>query len=103
MTRAHLLVAAACFFPLQQIRAASEEATAPRQRISINADWRFAKGDPDGNAAGLLLYDVRPAVTERGDARPADAEPQAPEKTTTPAQAMLKPWILPTGNRFIRD
>src|SRR5688572_12244099 len=32
-----------------------------RERISLNADWRFTQGDPQGSSAGLL-YDVRPKV-----------------------------------------
>lgn len=32
--------------------------SAPRERIMIDDDWRFQKGDPAGNALSLL-YDVR--------------------------------------------
>ena len=31
-------------------------ADAPREHISINDNWRFTKGDPDGDSSGLL-YD----------------------------------------------
>src|SRR6185503_10177845 len=76
-------------------------ATAGRERISINDDWRFTKDDPPGTTAGLL-YDVRPAVTDAGDDRPADAEPEraTAARATVPT---LKPWILPTANPFITD
>jgi beta-galactosidase len=73
----------------------------PRERLSINNDWRFAKGDPSGNTIPLL-YDVRPEITDDGDARPADAEPtEAVDVETT--QQVLKPWILPTGNDFLKN
>ena len=73
----------------------------PRRRVSLNAGWRFRKGDPEGDAAGLP-YDVRPEVKdERGD-RPADAQPTEAVKVET-KQRVLKPWILPTGNDFIKD
>jgi beta-galactosidase len=76
--------------------------SSPRQRISLNDDWKFHKGDPNGDSAGLL-YDVRPEVNDGnlGD-KPADAEPTAAVKVAT-TQRVLKPWILPTGNGFIKD
>src|ERR1035437_9454324 len=43
---------------------------APQERISINDDWRFIKGDPTSNTASLL-YDVRQQQTIR---RVAEAE-----------------------------
>ena len=72
-----------------------------RERISLNADWRFQKGDPNGDSAGLI-YDVRPDVGNRNDVVPADAMPTEAVKVEA-TQAVLKPWILPTGNAFIKD
>jgi len=66
-----------------------------RERISINADWRFHTGDPNG-AAASLLYDVLPVQTEGADGKPVDTKP-------APTEPLLKPWILPTGNRFIKN
>lgn len=74
----------------------------PRERISINADWRFRKDDPAENKVSLL-YDVRPEVTDAKDDIAADAKPKEAEKITAPAKAVIKPWILPTGNAFIKD
>src|SRR5256885_383464 len=34
----------------------------PRERILLNADWRFQKGDPAGVDSKNLLYDVRPVA-----------------------------------------
>ncbi len=73
-----------------------------RERISIDDDWRFKKGDPPGNTVSLL-YDVRPQVKDRRDNGPAAARPEAEEKPAPTAQAAIKQWILPTGNAFIRD
>ena len=75
----------------------------PRERISIDADWRFQKNDPPGVNSASLLYDVRPQVTEKTDTKDADAKPEGAAKTAAPAQTVLKPWILPTGNSFIKD
>ena len=38
----------------------------PRERISLNEDWRFQKDDPPGNTV-RLLYDVRPEVQDKKD------------------------------------
>lgn len=52
-----------------------------RERVSLNAGWRFQRTEdnPDG-----LLYDYRPDLN-LGNV------------------TILKPWILPSGNRFIND
>jgi beta-galactosidase len=88
--------------PRQARAAAPARTSSLRERISINADWRFQKGDPPGNAVSLL-YDVRPEVRERIDDGPADAKPEAAEGVAAATEAVIKPWILPTGNRFIKD
>ena len=76
-------------------------ASSPRQRLSLNADWRFRKGDATIDSAGLL-YNVRPDVKDGRDEKPADAEPTEAVKVVT-TERVLKPWILPTGNDFIKD
>jgi beta-galactosidase len=72
-----------------------------RQRLSLNADWRFQKGDPTGVNPNDLLYDVRPAPRASRE-RPAEFT-EAPEKLGPATHPLLKPFILPTGNRFIGD
>jgi beta-galactosidase len=67
-----------------------------RQRIPINEDWRFYKYDSTAKADNLI-YDVRPQVTGNEGARPTE------EENAKATQMVLKPWILPTGNRFIKD
>jgi len=74
---------------------------APRERISINDHWRFTKGDPEGDSTGLI-YDVRPEVEDRKDDQAADAEPTEAEKIAATNKLVLKPWILPAGNPFIK-
>jgi beta-galactosidase len=74
----------------------------PRERVSLNADWRFRKGDPPGNTVSLL-YDVRPEVRDARDDGPADARPDAAGPAVAAPQTVIKRWILPTGNRFISD
>jgi beta-galactosidase len=74
----------------------------PREEILLNADWRFNRDDEPSTAISPQ-YDVRPEVKERRDDVPADSQPTAAEKPKGAAQPVLKPWILPTGNAFIRD
>jgi beta-galactosidase len=72
-----------------------------RQRISINEDWRFYKYDSSAKADNLV-YDVRPEVKDQKDDRPADARPTEAEDIEA-TRMVLKSWILPTGNDFIKD
>jgi beta-galactosidase len=70
-----------------------------RQRISINDGWKFMRytGEPD-----KLQYDIRPEVTDRNDNVVADSKPT--EAVTIRAEEnVLKKWILPTANDFIKD
>ncbi|MFH1195018.1 MAG: beta-galactosidase GalB [bacterium] len=72
-----------------------------RQRISINDDWRFFKYDSISQADNLI-YDVRPDVFGNYENIVADAMPTEAVKVES-IQQVLKPWILPTGNDFIKD
>jgi beta-galactosidase len=81
-------------------------ADSPRERISIDDGWRFTKGDPT-NITTSLLYDVRRQQTVR---RLADAEADgnssanaATNDLTGASTNVIKQWILPTGNPFIKD
>jgi beta-galactosidase len=79
---------------------------APRERISLNDNWRFTKGDPT-NCPASLLYDVRRGQTLRRFAAEADGNAAINESATsngpTNAAAVIKAWVLPTGNEFIKD
>ena len=81
---------------------AHSEAVTPRERISVNAGWRFHLGDPDG-VSSKLLYDERPEIERSADGKAADAEPEAALTPVGKRSDVLKPWILPTGNDFIKD
>jgi beta-galactosidase len=76
--------------------------SSPRERLSIDAGWRFHKGDPDGLST-RLLYDVLPEVKQSADGKAADARPEDADRVATDNRPVLKPWILPTGNAFIKD
>ena len=78
-------------------------AAAPRERLSINEGWRFQKGDPAGVDSRTLLYDARPEPRNEDEkARLAESTADA-EKVKAAAHPVLKPWILTTGNPFLKD
>ncbi|MBN2214529.1 MAG: DUF4982 domain-containing protein [Bacteroidales bacterium] len=72
-----------------------------RERISINKGWRFYKYDSLA-LADDLIYDVRPVVNGHRDDKAADTKPTEAVKTGS-AKEVLKPWILPSGNYFIKN
>jgi beta-galactosidase len=72
-----------------------------RQRISINEGWHFYKYE-SASKTDNLIYDVRPEVTENNDSKDADSKPTEAIRLKA-SQMVLKPWILPTGNAFIKD
>ncbi len=82
--------------------AVDQGSAATRERLSINDGWRFQKGDPSGLATPLL-YDVRPELKDPKENQVADARPEEAERLAAAGRAVLKPWILPTGNAFLAD
>jgi beta-galactosidase len=72
-----------------------------RQRISLNKGWCFFKYESK-SIMDSLIYDVRPEIKNYEDNRPADAKPTEAENINA-SQIVLKPWIMPTGNEFIKD
>lgn len=73
---------------------ATSLADSPRERISINQDWKFFKyASPD--QADNLIYDVRPSLGE--------ATPEGPPNSAEEDTRILKPWILPSGNPLLPD
>ena len=87
------------------VAAAPQEAAdrnSPRQRVPFNDGWRFHLGDPDNNPAPYL-YDILPEVKESADGKVADAMPEEAARIARGNVPLLKPWILPTGNAFIKD
>jgi beta-galactosidase len=74
----------------------------PRERVLLEEGWRFHKGDPEDFAA-TLDYDVRPEITRSADGKAADTRPEQAIRIPAGSKYVLKPWILPTGNAFLRD
>lgn len=74
-----------------------------RERILINDNWRFAKADPTNVNSRELLYDVRPDVRGEDQKERLAEATAAAEKVAVSTNLVLKPWILPSGNRFIKD
>lgn len=70
-----------------------------RQRLDINKGWKFMRytSEPD-----KLVYDLRPAVTDRNDNIVADSKPTEGVKVSS-SNNVLKPYILPSANDFIKD
>ncbi len=96
----------AFLFLLVYIPAFAQTAKTPagsflRERISINANWKFFKYDSTSRPDDLI-YDVRPEVKEIEEYKIADAKPTEAENVSA-KQIVLKPWIMPTGNDFIKD
>jgi beta-galactosidase len=77
----------------------SSAAASGRERININDGWKFMRytGAPDN-----LKYDVRPDVTDRNDNIVADSKPTE-SVSIAASESVLKKWILPSGNDFIKD
>jgi beta-galactosidase len=74
-----------------------------RERVDLAAGWRFHRGDPAGTTEPLM-YDLRPEVTVSAEGKVADARPEEAVKAKAGAQGrVLKPWVLPSANPFIRD
>jgi beta-galactosidase len=103
ITRHTALAVALAAMLLSTAAASAENARpAPRERILLDDGWRFHAGDPGGDSAPYL-YDVRPAVTVSADGKVADAVPEEAARVAGAGVPVLKPWILPTGNAFVRD
>jgi beta-galactosidase len=82
------------------LSASTATSDTPRERLLLDAGWRFHRGDPAGVTG--LDYDVRPTVERSADGKDADARPDEAVKTQA-VGSVLKPWILPTANPLIAD
>lgn len=79
----------------------SSAADAQRSRVSIDGGWKFHRGDAPGAAADLR-YEVLPELKLRPDGADFDAGVMDDPNTST-RRGVLRPFILPSGNGFIRD
>lgn len=75
--------------------------TTSREKIPINNNWKFFKYNSTAEA-DTLIYDIRPEVKNADDTKEADSKPTEAENISE-TKFILKPWILPTGNNFIKD
>ena len=96
-----LALIAILFVFLQSQSQVREISNKPRQVILLNENWKFYKYD-SMTKTDSLIYDVRPEFKKFDDGQPADTKPTEAEKVEA-KQMILKPWILPTGNNFIKD
>ena len=71
-----------------------------RERIIINEGWKFMRytNEPDN-----LIYDERPKVANRNDNIVADTKATDTSRISSSSEKVLKNWILPTANNFIKD
>lgn len=77
------------------------QAQATREKILINEGWTFKKYTKQ-ESVDSLIYDIRPEVTDTRDDKAADSKPTEAVELKTKRE-ILKPWILPTANAFIKD
>ncbi|MDI9363862.1 MAG: beta-galactosidase GalB [Flavobacterium sp.] len=81
------------------LRLNAQSSVPSRERISLNKNWRFFKYQ---DTADKLIYDVRPDITDRNDSVAADSKPTE-SVTVASTNGVLKYWILPSANNFIKD
>ncbi|MBG6235855.1 beta-galactosidase [Pedobacter sp. CAN_A7] len=90
-----LLVLVGCFPSLAQQKIADKG----RERINFNAGWLFMRYE---GQADSLIYDERPVDYNRKDDMVADSRPSQSGFEGS-SEKVLKKWILPTANDFIKD
>jgi len=95
--RASLVLGACVLVALSQTGGVMA-ADSPRQKISIDDDWRFTKGDPEGMTANLTLLTVGGGGRggRGGGAAPAGIGGAGANQT-------LWPYIMASSNDFIAD
>ncbi len=72
-----------------------------RERICISEGWKFYRYDSP-EKADSLRYDVRPEVRNEQDSKAADSRPTEAVAVAA-SRNVLKSWVLPSGNDFVRD
>ncbi len=78
-----------------------EVASGLRESVLLDTGWRFFKYER-AEQADKLIYDIRPIVTKNDESKDADTMPTEADHLTT-VDGVLKPWVLPTANDFIKD
>ncbi|MDF2191628.1 beta-galactosidase GalB [Paraflavitalea sp. CAU 1676] len=91
-----LVGAGACF---GQTPIGQSAALPVRERIRLNDGWRFIRY---ADTTDQLIYDERPVTGYRNDNIVADTRATESGRVVS-SDRVLKPWILPTANVFIKD
>lgn len=81
--------------------AKNENGTPGREIISVNEGWSFYKYNKEQQPDNLI-YDVRPEISQNNEYLVADAKPTEALELEARTE-VLKPWILPAANNFIKD
>lgn len=74
-----------CIILLLAGAGAAWAADSPRERISIDDDWRFTKGDPSNCPVSIFGGEL------------------SQKTVSNTLSSVIGPWTLPTGNEFIKD
>ena len=95
-----------CFIQLVSCRLPAQdkevgETHNSREIQLLNDHWRFFRY-PSAAEADDLIYDNRPEVTGINDSKVADSKPEEAVKADSSGD-VLKPWILPSANAFIKN
>ncbi|MCB0643226.1 MAG: beta galactosidase jelly roll domain-containing protein, partial [Phaeodactylibacter sp.] len=72
-----------------------------RTRTALNEGWKFMKYE-SATSADALRYDIRPPIEHADDTKEADSKPTEAVQLDSAGQ-VLKAYILPTANAFIKD
>ena len=93
------LLIIAFFLSFTNVNSQNLKSNYKRERIKINDGWTFMRyeANPDN-----LIYDVRPKIEKVNDSKVADSKPEEAVKIEA-KEAVLKNWILPSANDFIKD
>jgi beta-galactosidase len=84
-----------CKMPLKEVKFEHEG----RIVMDFNASWKFFRTTLGSDS---LIYDVRPPDEEFTESKDADSRPEEALKLNK-TDFVLKPWIMPTGNPFIKE
>ncbi|HCY40130.1 MAG TPA: beta-galactosidase [Prolixibacteraceae bacterium] len=101
MKNKNILILISCLCLTMATTSFAQSAKSGRERISINEGWSFFKYESEAKA-DQLIYDVRPEITDNTENKVADAKPTEAVEVEA-KQEVLKPWILPSANDFIKD
>jgi len=83
---------------LSPVSSFAAPADSPRERVSLDANWRFLKGDAPDGGTNLNYFNFAAPASPR--ANRGFGSTNAPEGGTNQNYSGIRAWILPTGNPF---